>query len=206
MLNIGSKKFTNLIACLLLLFMLIVAILSMKGDSLTMDELAHIPAGYSYMHERDYRLNPEHPPLLKDLAAIPLLFMNLKFDKDFSAWKDDINGQWAMGWKFIFASGNNPEKIIFWARIPMILILMVLGFYIFRWAKELFGPKFALIALFLFSFSPTFIAHGRYVATDVGAAAAFFIATYYFVKWLENPTKKNLIIAGIIFVAYLMKK
>ena len=131
------------------------------------------------------RLNPEHPPLLKDLAAIPLLFMKLKFDTNFSAWKDDINGQWSMGWKFIFNSGNDPEKIIFWSRIPMILILMVMGFYIFRWAKELFGPKIALFALFLFSFSPTFIAHGRYVTTDVGAATAFFITTYYFVKWLS---------------------
>lgn len=201
-----SNKIVKYIAGLLLLFMLAVAVLSMKGDSLTMDELAHIPAGYGYMHEKDYRLNPEHPPLLKDLAAIPLLFMNLKFDKDFSAWKDDVNGQWTMGWKFIFASGNNTDKMIFWSRIPMILILMVLGLYIFRWAKELLGPKTALLALFLFSFSPTFIAHGRYVTTDVGAAASFFIATYYFIKWLQNPTKKNLVIAGIVFgIAQLIK-
>jgi len=186
-------------AIILLLFMVTISILSIKNDSLTMDELAHIPAGYSYMHEKDYRLNPEHPPLLKDLAAIPLLFMNLKFDKEFDAWKDDINGQWRVGWKFIFDSGNNTEKMIFWSRIPMILILLVLGFYIFHWAKELLGNKFALLALFLFSFSPTFIAHGRYVTTDVGAAAAFFIATYYFVKWLKNSTKKNLIFAGIAF-------
>ena len=200
------NKKSNLIAILLLLFMLTVAFLSMEDDSLTMDELAHIPAGYGYMHEQDYRLNPEHPPLLKDLAAIPLLFMDLKFDKEFGAWKNDVNGQWTMGWKFIFASGNNPEKIIFWTRIPMILILLILGFYIFRWAKELFGPKTALFSLFLFSFSPTFIAHGRYVTTDVGAAAAFFIATYYFVKWLQLPTKKNLIIAGIVFgIAQLIK-
>jgi hypothetical protein len=201
-----TNKTSNLIAVLLLLFMLIVAVLSMKGDSLTMDELAHIPAGYGYMHEKDYRLNPEHPPLLKDLAAIPLLFMNLNFDKEFGAWKDDVNGQWTMGWKFIFDSGNDTEKMIFWSRIPMILILLILGIYIFRWAKELFGPKPALFALFLFSFSPTFIAHGRYVATDVGAVAAFFIATYYFIKWLQKSTKKNLILAGIAFgIAQLIK-
>jgi len=207
-----SNKKSNLIAVLLLIFMLIVAVLSMKGDSLTMDELAHIPAGYSYLTQRDMRLNPEHPPLLKDLSAIPLLFMKLIFDTDFSAWKDDINGQWTMGWKFIFASGNDAGKMIFWSRIPMILILMLLGFYVFRWAKELFGPKIAVFALFLFSFSPTFIAHGRYVTTDVGAAAAFFIATYYFLKWLSaegrqaTSNKKNLILAGLVFgIAQLIK-
>jgi len=209
--KMSDKKY-NLIAVLLLIFMFIIAITSMTGDSLTMDELAHIPSGYSYLTLRDYRLNPEHPPLLKDLAAIPLLFMKLKFDTNFGAWKDDVNGQWKMGWKFIFASGNNATKMIFWSRIPMILILMLLGFYVFRWAKELFGPKTALFSLFLFSFSPTFIAHGRYVTTDVGAAAAFFIATYYFVKWLSaeggqvKSNKKNIVLAGIVFgIAQMIK-
>jgi hypothetical protein len=201
-----SDKKINLIAVFLLLFMFMVAILSMNGDSLTMDELAHIPSGYSYLTQRDMRLNPEHPPLLKDWAAIPLVFMSLKFDTGFGAWKDDVNGQWSMGWKFIFNSGNNPAKIIFWSRIPMILILMLMGFYVFHWAKELFGKKIALFTLFLFSFSPTFIAHGRYVTTDVGAAAAFFIATYYFIKWLKDANKKNLIIAGVVFgIAQLIK-
>ncbi len=201
-----SKYFVNSIACLLLIFMLIVSILSMKGDSLTMDELAHVPSGYGYMHEQDYRLNPEHPPLLKDLSAVPLLLMDLNFDKQFKAWKQDVNGQWSMGWKFIFGSNNPTEKMIFWSRIPMILILMIFGYYIFRWTKELFGPITALLPLFLFSFSPTFIAHGRYVTTDVGAAAAFFIATYYFIRWLKNPKKKNLIIAGVVFgIAQLVK-
>ena len=38
-----------------------------------MDELAHIPAGYGYIHNFDYRLNPEHPPLVKALAMFPVL-------------------------------------------------------------------------------------------------------------------------------------
>jgi len=68
----------------------------------------------------------------------------------------------------------------------MILIMLILGFYVFKWGRELYGNKAGLIALFLYSLSPTFIAHGRLVTTDVGAAAAFFIATYYLVKWLQK--------------------
>lgn len=71
---------------------------SMIGNSAIVDELAHIPAGYAYLHYHDYRLNPEHPPLMKDLAAIPLQFMNLKFPLDSSAWTTDVNGQWEVGW------------------------------------------------------------------------------------------------------------
>ncbi len=202
-----SKKTSNLIAVLLLLFMIVVAILSMRDESAIMDEVAHTPAGYSYLTQRDMRLNPEHPPLLKDLSAVPLLFIkDINFPDQLDSWQNKVNGQWDFGFNFLYNSDNDADKIIFWSRIPMLLILLVLGFYIFRWTKELFGSKTGLFALFLFSFSPTFIAHGRYVTTDVGAAVAFFIALYYFVKYLKNSSNKNLVLAGIAFgIAQLIK-
>jgi len=202
-----DNRLTNILAVLLLMFVFFIAVFSMKGDSLTMDELAHLPAGYSYLTQKDMRLNPEHPPLIKDLAAFPLLFIKgINFPSDIKAWEEDINGQWDFGNKFLFHSDNPTDEMIFWGRIPMILILVLLGFYIFKWAKELFGNKVALLSLFLFSFSPTFLAHGRLVTTDVGAATGVFIATYYFIKALQSPTKKNIIWAGIAFgIAELCK-
>ena len=195
-----SNRLTNFIAGGLLIFVFLVAFFSMKDDSATMDEIAHLPAGYSYLTQKDMRLNPEHPPLIKDLAAIPLLFIkNIKFPSEIDAWQKDINGQWVFGFHFMYGMGNPADKMIFWGRIPMILILVLLGFYIFKWTKELFGNKVGLLALFFFSFSPTFSAHGRLVTTDVGAAAGVFIATYYFIKALQNPNKRNIIFAGIAF-------
>ena len=159
-----------------LIFVFLITLFSIKDDSLTMDELAHLPAGYSYLTQKDMRLNPEHPPLIKDLAAVPLLFIpNINFPSDTRSWKDDINGQWDFGREFLYNSGNPADKIIFAGRIPMILLLVFLGFFIFKWAKELFGNKASLLALFFFSFSPTFIAHSRYVTTDLAASFAFFI-------------------------------
>ena len=195
-----NNRLTNILAGILLTFVFLVSLFSMKDDSLTMDELAHLPAGYSYLTQKDMRLNPEHPPLLKDLAALPLLFIkNINFPSDIRAWKEDINGQWDFGFNFLYQSGNPVDKMIFWGRIPMILILILLGFYIFKWTRELLGNKVALLSLFLFSFSPTFLAHGRLVTTDVGAATGVFIATYYFLRALKNPDKKNIILAGISF-------
>ena len=195
-----SNRLTNLITAFLLTFVFLAAVFSMKDDSVTMDEVAHLPAGYSYLTQKDMRLNPEHPPLIKDLAAIPLLFIkNIKFPSEIDAWQKDINGQWTFGYNFLYHSGNPVDKMIFWGRIPMILILVLLGFYIFKWTKELFGNKAALLALFLFSFSPTFLAHGRLVTTDVGAATGVFIATYYFLRALQESSKRNIILAGVSF-------
>lgn len=195
-----SNRFTFIIAALLILIMAGLAVFSMKGDSATMDEIAHLPAGYSYLTQRDMRLNPEHPPLIKDLAAFPLLFIQgIKFPSGIKSWREDVNGQWEFGSHFLYKTGNPADKMLFWSRVPMVLVLLLLGFYLFWWTRELFGNKAALLSLFLFSFSPTFLAHGRLVTTDVGAAIGIFVATYYFIKSLKNPVKKNIVLAGISF-------
>ena len=201
------KKLSPILAILAVLIMLVLATISQKQESAIMDEVAHIPAGYSYLTQKDMRLNPEHPPLLKDLSAIPALFNNgIHFPSDTKSWTTDVNGQWDFGFKFLYGSSNDADKIIFWSRIPMLLLLILLGFFIYRWTKELYGKIPALFATILFAFSPTFIAHGRYVTTDVGAAFAFFFASYFFIKFLKNPTGKSLFWAGITFgIAQLIK-
>jgi len=191
-------KHANIVAGLLLILMCVLAIGSMRSENAIVDEIAHIPAGYSYLRYGDYRLNPEHPPLLKDLAAVPLLFIrDLKFPTELFAWKDDVNGQWESGWHFIYHIGNDANQVVFWSRIPMVLIMLLLGFFLFKASKEWFGDKAALIALALYALSPNIIAHGKFVTTDVGVAAFIFIAVYYFIKWLKNPRWINICKASI---------
>ena len=201
-----NKLSYTIVACLLA-FVFVITVLSITTDSLSMDELAHLPAGYSYLTQRDMRINPEHPPLVKDLSAIPLLFIkDIEFPYEIKSWKDDVNGQWEFGNYFLFKSGNPAEIIIFLARIPMILLLLVCGLYIFLLAKNLFGNEAGVLAMVLFALSPTFLAHGRLVTTDVGAATGTVIALYYFIIFLKNNTKKNLIFAGIALgIAELLK-
>lgn len=176
------------------------------GDSLTTDEQAHIPAGYSYVKLLDYRLNPEHPPLVKALAGLPLLFLHLNFPTNAKSWADDVNGQWDQGTKFIFESGNDPAKIIFWARLPMMLLTLFFGALFFIWSERKFGKRAALMALALFSFSPNFIAHGHLVTTDIGATLGFLIGIGAFLNFLHAPNSKHIAIAGIALgIALLLK-
>lgn len=200
-----SKK-SKIIAFGLLAVMFILMYTSEQGDSATMDELAHIPSGYSYMTKQDYRLNPEHPPLIKDLSAIPLLFLHLNFPVNVPAWTEYINGQWDMGRIFIYESGNDAEKIIHSARLPIMLLAILFGWLLFRWAAKMYCDKTALLTLFFFTLSPTFIAHSRYVTTDLAAAFGFFIGIAAFINYLYTPNNKNLIITGIAFgTAQLLK-
>jgi hypothetical protein len=61
---------------LILLQMILIAIL-VHGESLTFDEADHIFSGPMMWHSSDYGLNPEHPPLVKLVATLPLLSSDL---------------------------------------------------------------------------------------------------------------------------------
>ena len=87
-------KKTDLLALGILGIMGVLMVGSVWGDSAIMDELAHIPAGYGYITQADYRLNPEHPPILKDLAGLSMfIFVRPHSPTDTAYWKDDVNGQ-----------------------------------------------------------------------------------------------------------------
>ncbi|OGI27663.1 MAG: hypothetical protein A2359_03070 [Candidatus Moranbacteria bacterium RIFOXYB1_FULL_43_19] len=191
------EKYQKYIVAAILAIMLAISIGTALGDAAIMDEVAHIPSGYSYIKYHDYRLNPEHPPILKDLAGIPLQFLNVTFPTDEQFWATDANGQWNAGWRFMYLPGNDTEKIIFWSRFPIVLLSLLLGFFIFKWAKELFGVKAGLLALVLYAFDPNILGHDHYVTTDLGIAAFSVFAFYFFVKYLKDPSWKMTALAGV---------
>ncbi len=178
-----------------------------RGDSAIDDELAHIPAGYGYVHNLSYNLNPEHPPLIKALAMLPvLIFVQPTFPTNIPAWTSEINGEWDMGTAFLYHAGNNANEIIQTARVMPILITILTILLIYFLARRLMGKLWALVPTFLFALDPTVLAQGHYVTTDVGAAFGVIFATYFFLKYAESPTTKHLWYAGLSFgVAQLTK-
>jgi hypothetical protein len=165
-----------------------------RGDSVTFDEQPHVAAGYTYLTRRSLDFNVEHPPLVKDLAAFPLLFMKLDFSWDVPDW---FNGDpWEFGRKLLDHSNDDPDGTMFAVRVPMILVTLLLGWLLFAWTSRHYGSLAAIIALVLYVFSPTILAHGRLVTTDVGAAAGFFIGLSAFLRFLQAPTGKNIFMAG----------
>jgi hypothetical protein len=183
------------------------AIASSWHDSLIVDEVPHIGAGYSYIIQHDMRLNPEHPPLAKDLAGIALSFLNINqsaFQSSF--WQTNVNDEWNFGRLLIFDSGNNADLIKHVARLPMIFFFIFAAVIIFVWGRKLYGDIGAFTALTIFAFSPTIIAHSRFVTTDMPALFGVLSATYFFIRYLKNQNWKNLIIAAIFFgIAMLLK-
>ncbi len=194
------------LATILLGLMFCLGLLSMSQEAGIVDEVAHIPAGYSYLKFGDFRLNPEHPPLIKDLAAIPLLFMDLDFPDNIAAWTTEPNGQWETGWHFIYHIGNDADKILFFSRLPILLLAVVFAYIVYRFCKKRYGVPVALLSLFFFALSPNLLAHSRFVTTDLGIAAFIFFSLYSFFVFLEKPSWKTLWLATIFFALMQLAK
>jgi len=177
-----------------------------QQESAIMDELAHVPAGYGYVHELDARLNPEHPPLIKIVSALPLLFQDLAFPTDSPAWNDEVNGQWVAGTQFFYESGNDADRLIQWARLGPIVLTVLLSLLIFVWSQSLMGSWWAPIPTALTAYSPSILAHGHYVTTDIGASLGFILAIFFFSRFMMHNSRKNLVYAGLAYgIAQLLK-
>jgi len=195
-----------------------------RNASATFDEIAHLSAGYAYLHWNDYRLNPEHPPLAKDLAALPLLWrtnwpanVDLRQGQISSSPADSeacLRYAWAISLKqsdaahyfghfFLYgirpgalppaeinlpptsvrldpqAFYNPADDLVFWGRMPILLLGLGLAVLIFLWAREGFGFWGGTLSLLLFCFDPNFIAHSGLVTTDVGLSFFLFGAVYF---------------------------
>jgi hypothetical protein len=186
---------------------------SSAGDSLTVDESPHIVAGYSYVVEGDYRLNPEHPPLLKLLSGISiwlgdkLTSQNIYFPNNIPAWNEKVNAQWDMGYELLFQSGNDADTIIWWARLPTILILL-LGVVCIAYSVNYHtkSKSIAIISSVLYVFSPNVIAHGRLVTTDLIASLTFLVVIDFWIRYLKIPSWRHIIYLTLaIGIAFLAK-
>ena len=182
-------------AAILLALMAALLVHTSLQEAQSFDEATHIAAGYSYWKTGDHKINVEHPPLAKRIAALPLLALGLRFDTANPHWVQP--DQTELGRDFLYNNTRPADTILFWARTPTIIFTLLLGAAIAWWTKRRFGPLAALSALVLFSLDSNFIAHGHYVTTDVPVTFFAFLAAITWFAWLESGRKRDLALATL---------
>lgn len=211
------KKRTEkiLVSSFLALFIFLASI-SMINNSATFDEPNIITAGYSYWKTGDYRLTFEHPPLAKLIAGFPLLFMNPEpvLPLESEEWKVSempegaFVQQWQFSQNFFFKMSNDAETMFLYARIPFLLLGVLLGIFVYSFTKKILLKQQmtennamygALFSLFLYTFSPLMLAYTTLAITDGAITAFFFITLYYAWQWTETQRTKDLLLCGIFF-------
>jgi tetratricopeptide (TPR) repeat protein len=181
-----------LVTVLLLVLALQLA-LFVSRQSQTWDEGDHLYAGYRSLTDADFGLNPEHPPLAKMLAALPLLGMDLRVPplqgRDFK--REAFLG----GRDFVF--GNDADAVLFRARMSASLLTLLLALLAFLMAREMFGTVAGLTALAFLAFDPNLLAHGALVTTDAGLSCFLLASAYAFYRYVKAPSWTRLAVVGV---------
>jgi len=189
-----KKIHQNIFVFLLLTIFFILSISNIIDHSYMVHESFYLFSGYTYLKEGN-SFNINSPLLFGIVGAIPLLFMDIDYPPI-----EEIDHPWDFGRnEWLFYGNNDPDQILFWARLPFIFLGILFGIYVFKWAKELYGFKRGLFSLFLYIFFPFILAFTSFVITDLLVSGFMFISLYYFWKLIKTNKQKNLIFSGIFY-------
>lgn len=169
-----------LAAALLAVFAFRLASLA-RLQSDTYDELKCLRAGEHISRDLDWSVEASifHPPLSYYLHGFPL--QNKAFNGD-------------------------KEKLTA-ARSIMLIFPVLLGLYIFLYARKKFGEAAGVFALFLYSFCPNVIAQSSLIQPDMLVTTFIFIGFYLYARSLDdvkNTGKK--LAAGLALGLALLSK
>lgn len=201
----GSRVILGL--CLAALLLQAYPSLTLKTP--TFDEPAHIAAGLSYLKTGDFRINLQHPPLLKEIGALPLVLLGINWPVGEKEWQlisrdPDPFLQWELGQRVIYQ--NDYEKVMLWSRLPFLGLALLLGYLIYAWGRRMVGETAALGAVCLYSLDPNIIAHSTLVTTDVGFALFAFLFLFALWRYLNHRTLQRLLQCGAALGAALAAK
>ena len=192
-----TRKITVALVAIILLFMAALAGGAALRESVTVDEIAHLGAGVSYLQKLDMRMNVEHPPLAKLLAGLPLVIGGARADYQNPAWTVGREGlfhaflaQWCFGYLFL-SRWNDPAVTMAWGRLPMLLFMVALGVLIFCYGSRLGGEWGGLLAVALYAGMPAFLAFGPLVITDIPVTFFVLLTMWTFAALWDSPGDKR---------------
>lgn len=170
---------------------------------MTIDEFAHLPAGIYYLRTGHFDLYNLSPPLLRQLAALPVLLARPAGEFHYPPTQPD---HWVLGYQFMEANAGRYHALFVLARLPMIALTLGLVVAVYACGVRYLGIRAGLAAAALAAFCPTVLGHGHLVGTDVGAALAMFLAAWAALEALRAPGVARTLVFGIALGVALLTK
>ncbi|MFI5493970.1 phospholipid carrier-dependent glycosyltransferase [Actinoplanes sp. NPDC051859] len=184
---------TPLLVVLMLAQMAVAMVTTAVQQTPTIDEPVYVGTAVTYLEQHSFHYNPEHPPLGKLLIAAGLAVAAPKLDPAFRG------DQTALGRHVLYEAGNDPYEMMFWARLPLIVLTLLFGLVVFGFARDLVGRAGGLLALALYAFSPDVITHGSLATLDVPAVG--FLLTAVWLTWRARHSPRVPLLLGLAGLA-----
>lgn len=176
------SRLLGLIALILLsLGAAVLSVTANRTKSATFDEPVHLLSSWLIVNRGDYRVNPEHPPLWKMIAGIPLIGvpidLNLKSNGATGVFSQ-IETQGLLATNVLFRSDSYGSQLLNSSRLVMSSFLALTVLVTGLWARAAGGWTAAVLAAAMLALDPNFLAHGSLLTNDVAASFIFVLAGY----------------------------
>lgn len=179
------------LACALLLLVFGARLIDASArNSFTIDESHYFAKGLYLWESGDYHWLDTlmfQPPLAFHLASLPLLALDL----------GDFEPGRQAGFHFVQNADTPLTAARVASRLPFVLICCWGALLAFGWAREVAGRRAGLLALLLFTTSPTFAAYGPLAHSDMALAVFFFQTLYTFWRWWRRPSARRAALCGL---------
>ena len=184
-------------AALALLCVLAVAMAGWQAlaDAPSTDEPLYITDGLAALVRHDLRLNPQHPPLGKALAALPVLLARPTLPSG-AAW-DQGRGRRASRAVLNSMTRARMREVTRLARVVPLLELLLTALAVYALGRRLAGPAGGLVATALWIFDPFVIGLGHNDGIDLPATVVALALAVALVRWMERRTPGRLIVVGL---------
>jgi hypothetical protein len=167
-------------------------------ENATPEEITNITSSYACLkNSLSGPTNQTSPLFLKISLALPLLATQVNFPALDPARPDPEFAE--IGRQFLYASNNDADLVTNLARLLPILLAALLVLFVYFWSKKLMGKWWALLPAVLIAFSPLFLSHGHLATPYILKTFLIFALLYFFVRFLENHSPKNLALSILVF-------
>jgi hypothetical protein len=154
----------------------------------TFNEPGHLVAGISYWKFGRFDVYRVNPPLVRLVAAAPVILAGVQTDWSRFSDHPDIRPEFALGEDLAAANGERILWLVTLARWACIPFSLLGGYFCCRWSSELYGKTSGLLALVLWCFCPNIITNGQLITSDSAATALGVVACYTYWHWIKVPS------------------
>ena len=194
---LNRKRVCALVALILLLFHAVLLGWSSFCHAPVNGEVGHLSAGISHLLFGRYDLFRVNPPLVRTLAAVPVVFASPTLNWAYYDSNPLERREFYVEHDFYQGNSQRLPALITAARWSCIAFSLLGGFFCYRWAACLYGDLAGLVALTLWCFSPGILGHAALITPDAHAAAVGAVAVFCFWRWLVRPSWKWALAAGV---------
>jgi 4-amino-4-deoxy-L-arabinose transferase-like glycosyltransferase len=114
-------------------------------------------------------------------------------------------GEWAFG-DGVVTQWNDADAVLWWARLPMLLLTLALGGVLWVHACRLGGPWAGLLCVVAYATAPVFLAFGPLVLTDIAITLFSLVTLWQTAELWRDPSARNIRFLGLAFGGAVLSK